>query len=343
LSGSQCGGRRDVRCPSIHYLPQESSRCTVGANAICGSANAGDNQDAEGRCPLTTDPQPSLFDEWQPQKTATVEGAVVREVASKSLLNRSGINDYSFNCYTGCTHACVYCYARFMQRFHPHDEPWGQFVDVKVNAAEVLARQVRRMPPGSVFTCSACDGWQSVERDYELTRRCCKILLDAGFSLTILTKSDLILRDLDILAGRPVRVGVTITTSEPAQAALWEPKASAVPRRLEILRQAKAAGLKTTMMFGPLLPAISDTPEGLEKLFELAGQVDVDSIWTDALNPRPRVWPAIQALLRRCRPDLLGHYGAMLFDAVVRARYEGDLKERVRQVAVKAGLADRLG
>jgi len=161
------------------------------------------------------------------------------------------------------------------------------------------------------------------------------------FSLTILTKSDLILRDLDILAGRPVRVGVTITTADPAQAALWEPQASAVPRRLDVLRQAKAAGLKTTMMFGPLLPAISDTPEALEKLFELAGQMDVDSIWTDALNPRPRVWPAIQEMLRRHRPDLLGHYRAILFDAVVRDRYEADLKKRVRQVATRAGLADR--
>ena len=68
---------------------------------------------------------------------------IVRETVCKSILNRSGLSDYSLNCYTGCTHACVYCYARFMQRFHPHDEPWGAFVDVKVNAVEVLKRQLR--------------------------------------------------------------------------------------------------------------------------------------------------------------------------------------------------------
>jgi DNA repair photolyase len=82
---------------------------------------------------------------------------------------------YCINAYTGCSYGCVYCYARFMQRFHPHDEPWGRFVDVKVNAAEVLAREVRRLTPGPVFTCSACDGWQSVERHYGLTRRCCQL------------------------------------------------------------------------------------------------------------------------------------------------------------------------
>jgi len=58
---------------------------------------------------------------------------IVCEIVCKTILNRSGLSDYSLNCYTGCTHACVYCYARFMQRFHPHDERWGAFVDVKVN------------------------------------------------------------------------------------------------------------------------------------------------------------------------------------------------------------------
>ena len=119
-------------------------------------------------------------------------GVVVREVTCKSLLNRSGIGDYSFNCYTGCANGCVYCYARFMQRFHPHDEPWGAFVDVKVNCVEVLARQLRRLAPGSVFTCSACDGWQEIEREYGLTRECCRMLIEAGFHLNVLTKSELV-------------------------------------------------------------------------------------------------------------------------------------------------------
>lgn len=289
--------------------------------------------------------QPKLFeptDAPPAAKAAAGKGVTVREVACKSLLNRCGIDDYSFNCYTGCGHGCVYCYARFMQRFHRHDEPWGRFVDVKANAADVLARQVRRLPPGSVFTCSACDGWQPIERHYQLTRRCCELLLEAGFHLGILTKSELVLRDLDVFAGREVRVGVTITTPEEAQARLWEPGASPVAARLRILKEAKAAGLATAVMFGPLLPGVSDSQETLNGLFALAAEAGVGHIWTDTLNPRPRVWPSVQAFVRRHRPELLGLYRRVLFDRAYRARYTDELHQRIGRAAAKARMTDRL-
>jgi DNA repair photolyase len=295
--------------------------------------------------PMAKRDQPSLFARTAvpaAAKAAAGRGVVVREVACKSLLNRGGIGDYSFNCYTGCGHACVYCYARFMQRFHPHGEPWGGFVDVKVNAPEVLTRQLRRLPPGSVFTCSACDGWQGVERHYRLTRRCCELLLEAGFHLSILTKSQLVLRDLDVFRDRDARVGVTITTPDEAQASLWEPHASSVAARVGVLKQAKAAGLATAVMFGPLLPGISDSQDALDELFALAAEVDVDHIWTDAMNPRPRVWPSVRGFLQRRRPDLLDLYRRVLFDRAFRARYQEELRGRIRRAAARAGRIDRL-
>ena len=288
--------------------------------------------------------QPRLFDEPPAAPAARAAGGViVREVRCRSLLNRTGQAGYSFNCYTGCAHGCVYCYARFMQRFHPHDEPWGRFVDVKVNAAEVLARELRRRPPGAVFTCSACDGWQALEGDYRLTRRCCELLLEAGFRLNVLTKSRLVVRDLDLFAGRDVRVGVTLTTPDEAMARLWEPAAASVRDRAAVLRAAKAAGLATAAMFGPLLPAISDTPAALARLFALAAETGVDAIWTDALNPRPRVWPSVQGLLRRHWPDLADRYRRVLFDRAFRREYVAALNDRVRRAAAKAGVLDRLG
>jgi len=286
-----------------------------------------------------------LFEPSEPSASACafeLGGVAVREVACRSLLNRSRSGSYSFNCYTGCEHGCVYCYARFMQRFHAHQEPWGAFVDVKRNAPEVLAGQIRRLRPGSVFTCSACDGWQRVEEHYRLTRRCCRLLLEAGFRLEILTKSELVLRDLDVLEAGNVLLGVTITTSDESQARRWEPRASPVAARLGILREAKAAGLETVVMFGPLLPGISDTPEALRGLFSLASAADVDRIWTDALNPRPRVWPSIQEFLRSQRSELLPLYHRVLFDRAYRERYRAELDERVRAAADEAGLADRL-
>ena len=289
--------------------------------------------------------QAMLFDSLeaaQPSHRVTPQGTIVRETRCRSLLNRCSINDYSFNCYTGCEHGCGYCYARFMQRFHPHAEEWGRFVDVKVNAAEVLTRQLRRLPPGDVFTCSACDGWQPVEEHYGLTRECCRLLLDAGFRLSVLTKSRLVVRDLDLFAGRNVRVGVTIATPDEHWARIWEPGASSVAERVEALRQAKVRGLATSVMFGPLLPGISDTDDALDTLFAMAAEANVDHVWKDALNPRPRVWTSVQEVLRRHRPDLYEQFRSIMFDAACRSAYRRELDQRVRTAAARAGLADRV-
>ena len=280
-----------------------------------------------------------------PRASSLLIGSVaVREVRCRDVLNcRATATDYSFNCYTGCSNGCAYCYARYMQRFHPHDEAWGRFVDVKVNAAEALARQVRRVARGDVFTCSACDGWQPVERHYELTRQCCRLLLDAGFSLTVLTKSDLVLRDLGVFAGRNVCLGVTITCADAAIARLWEPGASPVPDRVKVLKRAKAAGVQTLAAFGPLLPGISDTEDGLRALFSLAAESNVDRIWTDGLNLRPRVWESVQTLLSRNRPDLLRHYRRILFDKAARARYDDELQQRIERIADEFRVRERMG
>jgi len=267
---------------------------------------------------------------------------IVRETPCKSILNRSGLGDYSLNCYTGCSHGCVYCYARFMQRFHPHDEPWGAFVDVKVNAVEVLKRQLRRAEPGTVFVSSACDGWQPVEAQWRLTRRCCELLLERGFHLHVLTKSALVLRDLDVFAGRPARIAVTLTTLDERLQQLWEPGAAGVQERLGVIEAARRVGLQTGVMFGPLLPFLSDSREAIDALLQRAADLKIDRIWIDAINPRPRVWPAVAELLRAKFPELLQPYRKILFDEVSRAQYLEELRTRVDRAAQRLSLADRI-
>jgi DNA repair photolyase len=267
---------------------------------------------------------------------------IVRETVCKTILNRSGLSDYSLNCYTGCAHACVYCYARFMQRFHPHAEPWGAFVDVKINAIEVLKRQLRRAAPGSVFVSSACDGWQPVEARWRLTRRCCQLLLERGFELHVLTKGNLVLRDLDLFAGRPVQVGITLTTLDERLRQLWEPAAASIADRLRVIESARRAGLQTSVMFGPLLPFLSDSPAAIDALLEQAADLGVDRIWVDALNPRPRVWPAVAELLREKFPDLLQPYRKILFDQPSRERYLKELQSRIETAARRRSLAERV-
>jgi DNA repair photolyase len=267
---------------------------------------------------------------------------IVRETVCKSILNRSAIEDYSLNCYTGCTHACVYCYARFMQRFHPHAEPWGEFVDVKLNAVEVLKRQLRRAVPGEVFVSSACDGWQPIEAERRLTRRCCELLLQHGFTVNLLTKSALVLRDLDVLAGHSARVGVTVTTLDEDLRALWEPGAASVAERFRVIEEARRAGLRTAIMFGPLLPFLSDSQRSIDSLLERAADLGIDVIWVDALNRRPRVWPAVARLLRERFPELHAGYQRLLFDETTRAAYLAELGRRVARTTERLSLTERV-
>lgn len=272
-------------------------------------------------------------------------GVVVREMVCRSLLNSSRLGGYTLNCYTGCAHGCAYCYARFMQRFHPHDEPWGHFVDVKINALEVLRRQLRRAVPDEVFVSSACDGWQPVESHYQLTRRCCQLLLQHGFSLLVLTKSKLVVRDFDVFCRGPagsVTVGVTVTTLDDRLQSLWEPQAATVADRLSVLAAARDAGLKTAIMFGPLLPWLSDDTISLKVLLEQARQLRAERIWVDALNPRPRVWPSVAQLLRRHFPELVDRYRRMLFDGNARSQYLAELRQRVESIAAQQKLKRRV-
>jgi DNA repair photolyase len=267
---------------------------------------------------------------------------VVREVQCKTILNRCSIGDYSLNCYTGCEHGCVYCYARFMQRFHPHPELWGQFVDVKTNAVEALRRQLRRAKPGEVFVSSACDGWQPIEAKCGLTLRCCRLLTDYGFQVNVLTKSALLLRDLEQLASPNIRIGITVTTLNERLGRLWEPRSSSIEARFRIIQEAQRLGLRTAVMFAPLLPFLSDSQESIDCLFERAADLAIDEVWVDALNPRPKVWPSVAKLLGEKFPDLRDRYRRILFQHEARTQYLDRLRDRVAGASRKVSLKDRI-
>ena len=180
---------------------------------------------------------------------------IVREIAAKSILSKSAIQDYALNAYVGCSHGCRYCYARFMKRFTGHAEPWGSFVDVKVNAPELLAREVLHKKKGQVWVSGVCDAYQPLEERYRLTRRCLEILADHGWPVTVQTKSPLVLRDLDILKRSPgVEVGFTIATADERVRLIFEPGAPPIARRIEALGKLHAAGIATFVMVAPLLP-----------------------------------------------------------------------------------------
>jgi DNA repair photolyase len=180
---------------------------------------------------------------------------IVKEIEAKTILSKSQIYDYALNAYVGCQHECLYCYAKFMKRFTGHREPWGAFVDVKINAAELLAREVRRKRKGRVWISGVCDAYQPLEKKYMLTGKCLEILVQEGWPVTIQTKSPLVLRDLEILKkSADVEVGFTITTADEKVRRVFEPGAPQIAKRVEALGILHGSGIRTFVMIAPLLP-----------------------------------------------------------------------------------------
>jgi len=179
---------------------------------------------------------------------------IVKEICAKTVLSKSKIFDYVINPYIGCEHGCIYCYARFIKRFTGHKEKWGEFVDVKINAATLLAREVKKKL-GRVWISGLCDPYQPLERKYGITKRCLEILLKHDWPVTIQTKSPLILRDIELLRSfNNFEVTLTITTADEGIRQIFEPNAPTIKERIETLEKLHAANIKTSLMIAPLLP-----------------------------------------------------------------------------------------
>jgi DNA repair photolyase len=271
------------------------------------------------------------------------ETCKIIEIECKSLLNKSGLADYAVNCYTGCEHGCRYCYARFVTRFSHPGEPWGGFVDVKVNAPAVLAREVKRKKVGRVFISSVCDGWQPVESNYRLTRQCLEILLSHGFPVSILTKNALAQRDLDLLKSKDsVELGSTLTTLDENLFRLFEPRSSPPEKRLTLLQEAKSRGIETYVFLGPLLPYLSDSESSILSLLKAVKEVGADYFYVDRLNLRFGVWKPLLDLLQQHFPQLTEDYRHILFNASASDAYSQRLASIVNRLAAKEGLDTKL-
>ena len=208
---------------------------------------------------------------------------IVREVCAKTILSKSKVSDYTINPYIGCEHGCTYCYARFMRRYTDHGEAWGEFVDVKINAASLLRREVGKKRVGRVWVSGVCDPYQPVEKRCELTKECLEILLDHGWPVTIQTKSPLVLRDIGLLRGfGDIEAGFTITTADEKIRRLFEPNAPPTGARIEALERLHDVGVKTYAMIAPLLPKVEELPR------QLSGKVDY--VLIDRMNYHNADW-----------------------------------------------------
>ncbi len=210
------------------------------------------------------------------------------EITIKTALVKSRIPgvEYVINPYLGCGHGCKYCYAVFMQKYARRfqGQPWGSFVEAKVNIAEVLRRELaRKRQRGRALLSSVCDPYQPVEVRYRLTRQILTALRDYGWGLDILTRSPLVVRDLDLLAGAPeVTVGFSIPTDAEAVRRVTEPQAPPIPARIAALKRLADAGISTWVFIAPMLPL------NPARLVELIAPY-ADRVMLDPLNYRRQV------------------------------------------------------
>jgi len=189
--------------------------------------------------------------------------------------------DRSINPYRGCEHGCVYCYARPTHAYLGLS-PGLDFESklfMKPNAPELLERELSSpdYSPKIIAIGSNTDPYQPIERRYQIVRRILEVLDRAGHPVGIVTKSALVLRDLDILTRMAkrdlVKVAISVTTLDPKLARVMEPRASTPPRRLDALRQLVKAGVPTSTLVAPVIPALNDSE--IERILEAVAETGV--------------------------------------------------------------------
>ena len=165
--------------------------------------------------------------------------------------------DYTLNPYSGCTFGCTYCYAAFFARDEDLMQRWGQWVEVKANALELLQKHRRKPMIGTnIYMSSVTDPYQPIERHLQLTRSILRELLDQhDVNLVVQTRGTLVMRDIDLLRQfRNVQVNMTITTGDESVRRAFEPTCASTDQRLDAITQIAEVGLNTSITMSPLLP-----------------------------------------------------------------------------------------
>jgi len=252
---------------------------------------------------------------------------VYREISCRSLLSRSGIADvdYSINPYVGCEHGCAYCYARFMGYRSGHSEDWGEWVDIKVNAPPTLASDLTRSSRGTILLSSVTDPYQPLEEKYQLTRRILIHLLEYDYPISILTKSALIYRDIDLLEQfERCQVGATVTVWREEIRRAFEPHSSSPIERFNTLRRLRDKGIQTYLFLGPILPGF--TEEDLDRILDECERADIGQIIIDRLKIKYGNWSTIGRVLDKRFPERKDEWRRVLFD---REGYFQRIKNRI--------------
>lgn len=281
----------------------------------------------------------------------------IKEIQCQSAISKCGFpgGGLSINPYIGCEHDCAYCYARFMKRFTGHgQENWGSFVDAKVNIAEVLSKQMKSphfSPAGEknkkrngsasdqaflkwqgqqIYIGTVTDPYQPAEAKYKLTRKILEVLAGYKNPVSVLTKSTLVWRDLDLLKKmKKVDVNFTIATLNENWKKVTEPHSPSAKQRLETARKLTQEGITVYAMMGPYWPRFTN-PEVLFKEFKKVG---IKKVFTESFNTVGGNWTGVDKVLQKKYPELRESLKETLFDPKQFQEFYQQEREKVEELS----------
>ena len=239
--------------------------------------------------------------------------AKIKEIKARSIITKSGLPgaDFVVNPYIGCAHACLYCYARFMKRFTGHDEPWGDFVDVKINAPDLIPKNFDKYRNKNIVIGSVTDPYQRAEEKHKITRQVLQKLINWPCSFDIITKSALVVRDIDIFKKFPnLNVALSLAFTDDIIREGLEPGADSIDRRISALKALHENRIRTTVFISPIFPILSDW----KKIIRLTKKY-ANGYWFENLNIYPSVRDNIYAFFKKNRPELIGRYREIYKDS----------------------------
>lgn len=255
---------------------------------------------------------------------------LIRKIEAKGVITKTDIPvcDYAVNPYVGCTHGCKYCYASFMKRFTGHTEEWGTFLDVKYWPE---LKNPEKYAGKEFFFGTVTDPYNPQEETYGRTRALLEQLKGSGVKLSIQTKSDLVLRDIDLIKTFPdARVGFSINTLDESFKDDMD-KAVSIERRLAAMKKLHDEGIRTTCFISPIFPGITDVVAIIDRV-----KAQCNLVWLENLNLRGSYKGVILDYVREKHPELVPLYEDIYSKGS--RQYWEDLDAKVRDYALAAGL-----
>ncbi|MDR2808800.1 MAG: radical SAM protein [Spirochaetaceae bacterium] len=227
----------------------------------------------------------------------------INEIEVKNILTKTGVpaGDYVINPYIGCPHKCMYCYADFMKRFTTHKEKWGDFLDVKIYNKKM---KLDTLNGRKVLFSTVTDAYNNYEQKYQVTRKLLEQFINTNIKISILTKSDLVLRDIDIFKQIPgITVGISLNTLDDTIRKKLEPRASSIEKRLNAIKTLYTEGIYTYIFLSPMFPGITDFKEIINR-----SRSYTNEFWFENLNLRGAFRFAVLEYIGKNHQELMPLY-----------------------------------